>query len=109
MAGGGGPDTGEYGSVAVPDPARQVTVPFVDGILVQGQRLWAVQNFENQISRIDLSNNFSSGVIEDVITSKHFQIPATAALFGNVLAAVNAKFDEPTATRFEVVLVPARL
>ena len=88
---------------------RGVSVPNVDGILVQGQRLWAVQNFSNQISRIDLSNNFSSGVIEDVITSDDFQVPATAALFGNTLAAVNAKFDEPEATVFEVVLVPARL
>lgn len=86
-----------------------VSVPNVDGILVRGQQLWAVQNFSNQISRIDLANNFSSGVIEDVITSEHFQIPTTAALFGNVLAAVNAKFDEPTADLHEVVLVPARL
>lgn len=86
-----------------------VSVPNVDGILVRGQQLWAVQNFSNQISRIDLANNFSSGVIEDVITSGHFQIPTTAALFGNVLAAVNAKFDEPTADLHEVILVPARL
>lgn len=86
-----------------------VSVPNVDGILVRGQQLWAVQNFSNQISRIDLANSFSSGVIEDVITSEHFQIPTTAALFGNVLAAVNAKFDEPTADLHEVVLVPARL
>lgn len=86
-----------------------VSVPNVDGILVRGQQLWAVQNFSNQISRIDLANSFSSGVIVDVITSEHFQIPTTAALFGNVLAAVNAKFDEPTADLHEVVLVPARL
>ncbi len=97
------PATGESAVV------QGVSVPNVDGILVQGQRLWAVQNFMNQISRIDLSNNFSSGVVEDVITSDHFQIPTTAALFGNKLAAVNAKFDEPTADLHEVVLVPARL
>lgn len=96
----------ETGASAV---VEGVSVPNVDGILVHGQRLWAVQNFSNEISRIDLSNNFSSGVIEDVITSEHFQIPTTAALFGNVLAAVNAKFDEPTADLHEVVLVPARL
>jgi sugar lactone lactonase YvrE len=85
-----------------------VSVPNVDGILVQGQRLWAVQNFSNQISRIDLANNFSSGVIEDVITSTGFNTPATAALFGNTLAAVNAQFILPD-TEYEVVLVPARL
>lgn len=96
------PDTGESALV------EGVSVPNVDGILVQGQRLWAVQNFSNQISRIDLANNFSSGVVEDVITSPLFDIPATAALFGNTLAAVNAQFMRPP-TPFEVVLVPARL
>ena len=96
------PDTGDSALV------EGVSVPNVDGILVQGQRLWAVQNFSNQISRIDLANNFSSGVIEDVITSPLFDIPATAALFGNQLAAVNAQFMQP-ASPYEVVLVPARL
>ena len=96
------PDTGDSARV------EGVSVPNVDGILVQGQRLWAVQNFSNQISRIDLANNFSSGVIEDVITSPLFDIPATAALFGNQLAAVNAQFMQP-ASPYEVVLVPARL
>jgi len=44
------------------------------------------------------------------ITSPLFEVPTTAALFGNVLAAVNAKFDTglpPTATQFEVILVRA--
>jgi sugar lactone lactonase YvrE len=96
------PETGESALV------DGVSVPNVDGILVQGQRLWAVQNFSNQISRIDLSNNLSSGVIEDVIMSRHFDVPATVARFGNTLAAVNAQFNRP-ASPFEVVLVPARL
>ena len=102
----------ETGASAV---VEGVSVPNVDGILVHGQRLWAVQNFSNQISRVDLSNNFASGVIEDVITNddlvgdNFFQIPTTAALFGNVLAVVNAKFDNPNADRHEVVLAPARL
>ena len=85
-----------------------VSVPNVDGIVVRGQTVWAVQNFSNQISRIDLSNDLSSGVVQDVIMSDDFQIPTTAALFGNTLAAVNAKFDNPAADLHEVVLVPAR-
>lgn len=35
-------------------------------------------------------------------------VPATAALFGNTLGAVNAKFTNPAAARFEVVRVRAR-
>jgi outer membrane protein assembly factor BamB len=85
-----------------------VSVPNVDGIMVRGGQLWAVQNFSNQVSRIDLSGDLSSGEVEGVITSSNFQVPTTAALFGNTLAVVNAKFGQPAATQFEVVLVPAR-
>ena len=85
-----------------------VSVPNVDGILLLGTRLWAVQNFSNQVARVRLSPNLTSGVIEEVITSDLFQVPATAARFGSRLAVVNAKFDTglpPTADQYEVVLV----
>jgi sugar lactone lactonase YvrE len=85
-----------------------IDVPNVDGILFEAGRLWAVQNFSNQISRIRLSPDLSAGAVEEVITSDLFQVPATAGRFGNRLAVVNAKFDTgfpPTATKYEVVLV----
>lgn len=85
-----------------------VSVPNVDGIVLQGRRLWAVQNFDNQVTRIRLSPHLTSGVVEEVITSELFQVPATAARFGSRLAVVNAKFDTgfpPTADQYEVVLV----
>jgi hypothetical protein len=84
-----------------------VSVPNVDGILLLGKRLWAVQN-SNQVTRVRLSPDLTSGVIEEVITSDLFQVPATAARFGSRLAVVNAKFDTgfpPTAEEWEVVLV----
>lgn len=87
-----------------------VSVPNVDGIVLRGKRLWAVQNFNNQVSRFKLTPDLSSGTLEKVITSGLFQIPTTAALFGDTLAVVNAKFDTgipPTATEFEVVLTKA--
>jgi hypothetical protein len=76
--------------------------------VVEAGRLWAVQNFSNQVSRIRLSADLSSGVVEEVITSDLFQTPTTAARFGSRLAVVNAKFDTgfpPTADQYEVVLV----
>jgi hypothetical protein len=85
-----------------------VSVPNVDGIVLNGRRLWAVQNFSNQVTRIRLSPNLTSGVVEEVISSDLFQVPATAARFGSRLAVVNAKFDTgfpPTADQYEVVLV----
>jgi sugar lactone lactonase YvrE len=84
-----------------------VSVPQVDGIVLQGRRLWAVQN-TNQVSRIRLRPNLASGVVEEVITSDLFQVPTTAARFGSRLAVVNAKFNTgfpPTATQYEVVVV----
>jgi sugar lactone lactonase YvrE len=103
------------GSLYTVDPASGesatiagVSVPNVDGIVLEGRRLWAVQNFSNQVARIRLSPDLTSGVIEDVITSDLFQVPATAARFGSRLAVVNAKFDTglpPTADQYEVVVV----
>jgi sugar lactone lactonase YvrE len=86
-----------------------VSVPQVDGIVLQGRRLWAVQN-TNQVTRIRLSRHLRSGVVEEVITSDLFQTPSTATRFGRRLAVVNAKFDTgipPTAKQYEVVLVKA--
>jgi sugar lactone lactonase YvrE len=85
-----------------------VSVPNVDGIVLEAGRLWAVQNFSNQVSRIRLAPDLSSGVVEEVITSPLFQTPTTAARFGSRLAVVNAKFDTgipPTADQFEVIVV----
>ncbi len=95
------PETGESAAI------EGVNVPFVDGVLVRGNTLWAVQNQLNQIVRVRLSGDLSSGVIEDTIKSDAFNVPTTVALFGNTLAAVNAQFNQPPSP-FEVVLVPAR-
>jgi sugar lactone lactonase YvrE len=86
-----------------------VSVAQVDGIVLQGRRLWAVQN-SNQVTRIRLDGHLRSRVVEEVITSALFQVPATAARFGSRLAVVNAKFDTgipPTADQHEIVLVEA--
>ncbi len=87
-----------------------VSVPNVDGIVLEGRRLWAVQGPSNQVTSIRLSPHLSSGVVDTVITSDLFQFPTTAARFGRRLAVVNAKFDTgfpPTADQYEVVLVNA--
>jgi sugar lactone lactonase YvrE len=86
-----------------------VSVPTVDGIVLEGRRLWAVQN-SNQVTRIRLGRHLRSGVVEEVITSDLFQTPSTAARFGRRLGVVNAKFDTgipPTADQYEIVLVKA--
>ncbi|WP_104173407.1 hypothetical protein [Arthrobacter sp. Y81] len=84
------------------------SLPYVDGIVVKGNTLWAVQNMINQVSRVRLDSRLDSFEVRDVITSPDFQIPTTAAVFGDTLAAVNAKFGVPGASKYEVVLVDAR-
>lgn len=97
------------------DPATGVSAPIttgalpnVDGILAKGDTVYAVQNRLNQVSRIDLSKDLSSGEVEDVSTSPLFNVPTTVALFGNTLALANAKFGVIDPGGYEVVTVSAR-
>lgn len=69
------------------------TVPSGDGLVLVGQTLYVVQNFLNQIGVVDLAPDMASGTVGAPITSPHFQVPATAAAFGNALYAINARFD----------------
>ena len=81
------PATGASSTIA------DVSLPGVDGLLLEGHRLYAVQNFLNQIAEVRLGAHYRSGVVRKVITSALFQVPATVARFGGRLAAANAKFD----------------
>lgn len=69
-------------------------VPSGDGLVRVGRTVYVVQNFLNQIAEVELAPDLTSGTVVDVITSDSFQVPATAAVFGSSLYAVNAKFDE---------------
>jgi hypothetical protein len=84
-----------------------LSLPSVDGIVVKGQHLWAVQN-TNQVTDARLSGDLTAGTVEEVITDDDFQTPSTAIHYDGHLAVVNAKFDTgfpPTADQYEVVLV----
>lgn len=101
------PMTGASSAIA----GAGANVPNVDGIIFEAGRLWAVQNFDNQVTELRLSSDLSSATVERIITSPLFQIPTTVARHGSRLAVVNAKFDTgfpPTATTWEVVLVDGR-
>ena len=103
------------GALNVVDPATGgsrmiagVSVPSVDGILLEGGELYAVQNFLNQIAVVRLRPDLTSGTVTKLITSELFQIPTTVARFGDRLATVNAKFDTgfpPDADQYEVIIV----
>jgi sugar lactone lactonase YvrE len=95
------PDTGTTALIT------GVEAPNVDGLVLDGRRLWAVRNNDNKIARFRLSADLSSGTLEKEITSPAFAVPTTAALFGNRLAAVNGHFDTgfpPSSPTYEVVV-----
>ena len=87
-------------------------LPFADGILLDGQILYVVQNFLNQVAVIRLYDNYLKGEIVDLITHSKFGIPTTVDEFGNQLYLVNAHFDiaPPDGVfpevGFEIVKVP---
>jgi hypothetical protein len=95
------PETGNSAEIS------DVSVPAVDGIVVRGRELRAVQN-SNQVTEVRLNKDLTAGSVDEVITDPAFHTPTTAIRFDGGLAVVNAKFDTgipPTADQYEVVLV----
>ena len=84
------------------------SLPNADGILLDGPRLWVVQNQLNQIAEIRLDAGYESGSVVSTRTSDAFDVPTTVARSGNSLAAVNARFGTPATpdTTYDLVVIP---
>jgi hypothetical protein len=92
--------------VAKPDTVVPITltggdVCNADGLLLDGKTLYVVQNANNRIAVIELSADFTSGVIKQHIqgpfaTNAKTKVPTTIAEFGNSLYAVTGGFAPPT-------------
>lgn len=72
----------------------------VDGLLLDGNTLYAVQNFLNKVAVIEMSADLLSGSITRYITepfasNPKTKVPTTIAEFGNSLYAVTAGFAPP--------------
>lgn len=63
-----------------------------DGIFLEGQTLYVVQNRLNQVAVIDLSPDFAAGTVRTRITNPAFDVPTTLTAAGTGLYAVNARF-----------------
>lgn len=99
------PDSGEATEIDLGGDA----LPNGDGLVLLGKTLYVVQNQINQIGVVSLSPDLSAGTVGEPITSPHFDVPTTAAAFGNSLYAVNAKFGTPReGTPYEIVKVSQR-
>lgn len=64
-----------------------------DGLIVDGQTLYAVRENPAEIVVLDLSEDFSSGEVSSRITDPSLDFPTTAALAGERLLVVNSQLD----------------
>jgi len=102
-------------STQIPISGGLLAAPTLDGVQLEGHRVYVVQNAVNSIAEVALSSDFSSGRVVDVITSGLLEFPTTAALHGSTIAAINARFNlgfpppfdtgAPPGTTFDVVLL----
>ena len=68
------------------------TVVNGDGIYLENETLYVVQNRNNKVAVIDLNSRLTSGSIEDELTSEHFDVPTTMTRFSGAFYLVNARF-----------------
>ncbi|MFD4560878.1 SMP-30/gluconolactonase/LRE family protein [Streptomyces sp. NPDC058469] len=78
-----------------------------DGLFRIGRTLYVVQNRLNRISVFDLDAKVTTATLRRTITDPRFDVPTTAARFGNRLYLVNARFTSPQTpdTTFTAVAV----
>ena len=80
-----------------------------DGMVLDGQTLYVVQNGADQVTVITLTDDFASGTVERVIADERLTGSATAALVGDDLLVTNSQFSamqgEPSLP-FTVSVVP---
>lgn len=71
-------------------------VAYGDGLVLDGQMLYVVQNYANQLSAIQLDADFAKGTVIGTATKDafDFMIPTTAALSGDTLYVVNGRFED---------------
>lgn len=96
------PSTGAAKAITL---ANGESVPNGDGILLDGKTLYVVQNQQNKVAVIRLSNDFTTGVVRKRIGDPDFKVPTTIDEHGSRLYAVNARFGEadPASLSYQVV------
>ncbi len=66
-----------------------------DGILLDGKKLYVVQNRNNQVAVVKLSHRLGSGRVLARLTDPALDVPTTIAEHGRRLYVVNARFTTP--------------
>ena len=76
-----------------------------DGLMLEGQTLYVVQNQLNRVAVIHLAADLSSGTVVDHLTHQAFRVPTTIDKVSGRLYLPNARFGvtDPDAQAYEVV------
>jgi sugar lactone lactonase YvrE len=83
------------------------SLPNGDGLLLDGETLYAVQNRLNLVAVVRMSPDGRSGEVRGRVGSELFDVPTTVAKFGDRLYLPNARFGAvPPATTFTAVAIP---
>ncbi len=75
-------------------------VKFGDGLVLDGATLYVIQNYANQIAVVHLTSDpttghFTGSIVRVISKAEFaFNIPTTAALSGDALYVVNARFED---------------
>jgi sugar lactone lactonase YvrE len=79
-----------------------------DGMLLDGTTLYVVQNRLNQVAKIELDCDGSSGRVLTRVTDPRFDVPTTVAAYGKRLYLPNARFTTPPTptTPYTAVAIP---
>lgn len=86
----------------------QETVVNGDGILLQGQTLYVVQNRLNQVAVFTLAANLRSATLVRRVTNPAFDVPTTVAASDGSLYLPNARFNtvaDPDTAEYTVVRI----
>lgn len=83
------------------------SVPNGDGILLDGQTLFVVQNRLNQLAVIALAPDLTTGTVVQRLTDPAFDVPTTVAASDGHLFLPNARFGvpDPDTAEFSVVRI----
>jgi hypothetical protein len=84
------------------------TVTNGDGLLLDGDTVYVVQNQKNQIAAVRLDPSLLSGVVARVITHDNFDVPTTVGDYYDFLYAVNARFGTTAEPDTQYSIVRAR-
>ncbi|HEX8771241.1 MAG TPA: hypothetical protein VF711_10790 [Acidimicrobiales bacterium] len=82
-----------------------------DGLLLDGRRIYVVENFPNKVAVVDLDpRDYTSGTVVGELSSPAFDVPTAAVRFGQRLYLPNARFTTPstTDTSYDIVSIELR-